>query len=58
MILISNNRVLRMILICIVYPDDNDSHSHYLAMQLPCQVVDNDYHLQYQDYMQEPCQNT
>ena len=29
------------------YPDANDYHCHPPAMQLPCQVVDNDYHLQH-----------
>ena len=55
---------LRMIRICINYPDANDYHCHYPAMQLPCQVIDNDYHLQSYRFhklahilhMHNPCQ--
>jgi len=46
------------------YLDANDYHYHPPAMQLPCQVVDNDYHLQHYRFhklahilhMHNPCQ--
>ena len=47
MILDCNSPVqMRMLRSCNNYPDANDYHCHHTSMQLPCQVVDNDYHLQ------------